>query len=280
MSIPLPRILAALLPALIGAAVLPAGAADGPALAPSHVVVVVMENHAASQIVGARDAPYINRLARGGARFTQSYAVTHPSQPNYLALFSGSTQGVQGDHCPYAFDAPNLAQELRAAGRTFVAYSEALPAAGYDGCTAPGGYARKHAPWANFGALPAATHQPFTAFPTTDFESLPTVAFVVPSQGNDMHDGTVAEGDRWLQTHLDPYVQWARKHNALLILTWDEDDGGHGNQILTVFHGPMVRPGATDQRITHYEVLRALEDLYGLPRAGQAATARAITGIW
>ena len=71
-----------------------------------------MENHAYSEILGQPDAPYLNSLARSGAVLTQSYAVTHPSEPNYLALFSGSTQGLSDDSCPHTFDCPNLAVAL------------------------------------------------------------------------------------------------------------------------------------------------------------------------
>jgi acid phosphatase len=258
----------------------PALAAGVPSTPPSHIVVVVMENHATSQILGSAQAPYISGLAKSGATFTQSFAVAHPSQPNYLALFSGSTHGVKDDRCPLTFNSTNLAQQLLDAGKTFVGYSEGLPSVGYAGCTAAGGYARKHAPWVNFRKLPSTVNQPFSAFPAADFEQLPTVAFVVPSLGNDMHDGTVAEGDSWLKTRLDLYVHWAQTHNSLLIVTWDEDDGHHGNQVLTIFHGPMVRAGSYGEHITHYEVLRTIEDLLGLAHVGIAAKAKPIEDIW
>src|SRR5689334_19461823 len=70
---------------------------------PDHVVIVIEENHGYDQIIGASAAPYINRLARQGALFTAAHGITHPSQPNYLALFSGSTQGVHDDSCPHTF---------------------------------------------------------------------------------------------------------------------------------------------------------------------------------
>ena len=70
---------------------------------PAHIVVVIDENHSYSEIIGSSDAPYINSLATEGALFTQSFAVAHPSQPNYLALFSGSTHGITNDSCPHTF---------------------------------------------------------------------------------------------------------------------------------------------------------------------------------
>ncbi|MDL2338544.1 MAG: alkaline phosphatase family protein [Pseudomonadota bacterium] len=273
--------------ALLLAVFLAASAAPGPLMAqnlpktpPSHVVLVIMENHAASQIIGSADAPYINGLASTGAHFTQSFAVTHPSQPNYLALFSGSTHQITDNRCPLTIRAENLGQQLTDAGKTFIGYSEGLPSAGFAGCTAPTGYARKHAPWVNFPDLPASTHQPMTAFPTEHFSLLPTVAIVVPNLQNDMHDGSVAEGDAWLKAHLDSYVRWSKANNALLIVTWDEDDSTQGNRIATILVGPMVKPGRYDRRITHYDVLRTLESLFNLPFAGEAASAQAITDVW
>src|SRR5438552_2665021 len=82
---------------------------------PDHIVIVIEENHSFSEIIGNAQAPYINSLANQGALFTQSFAITHPSQPNYLALFSGSTQGIADNSCPNSFSAPNLGGNLIAA---------------------------------------------------------------------------------------------------------------------------------------------------------------------
>ena len=90
------------------------GAAGVPRFA--HIVVVILENHAYSEIVGSADAPFLNALAASGAVLTQSYAITHPSQPNYLALFSGSTQQLTDDSCPHSYAGPNLAAALIVAG--------------------------------------------------------------------------------------------------------------------------------------------------------------------
>ena len=243
-----------------------------------HVVLVVMENHTASAVLGNPDAPFINGLARTGATLTQSYAVAHPSQPNYLALFSGSTQGVSSDRCPLTFSGPNLATSLRAAGRTFAGYSEDLPSAGFTGCTA-GDYARKHNPWVDFTTVPAGANQPMTRFPT-DPATLPAVAFVVPNLVHDMHDGTVAEGDAWLAQHLGGYARWARTHNSALVVTWDEDDDNHDNRIATLVVGAHVRPGTYAERVDHYRVLRMLGDVAGARPVGRAAGAAPLTGIW
>ena len=104
---------------------------------PAHVIVVIEENRALANIIGNKAAPFINALAAGGANMTASFAETHPSEPNYLALFAGSTFGVTTDACPVnAGAAPNLASELLAAGYTFAGFSEGLPAAGSPVCSA------------------------------------------------------------------------------------------------------------------------------------------------
>jgi phosphatidylinositol-3-phosphatase len=256
-----------------------AGQAAGLPAPPAHTVIVVMENHAYGQVIGSPQAPYLNGLARHGALFTDSRAITHPSEPNYLALFSGSTQGVSDDSCPHQFSAPSLGSELIAAGRTFAGYSEGLPAAGSSACVS-GEYARKHVPWTNFRSVPAADSQPWASFPAGDYPRLPTVSFVIPDLCHDMHDCPVATGDIWLRAHLSGYASWAMTHGSLLIVTWDENDDSPGNQIPTILAGQPVRPGRYGQPITHYSVLRTLEALYRLPLLGHAATASVIRGSW
>ena len=243
-----------------------------------HVVVVVEENHAKGEIIGNRAAPFMNALARTGAQFTRSYAITHPSYPNYLALFSGSTHGVHDDSCPHYYRGNDLGAQLRAKGYSFVGYAQGLPRVGYRGCTA-GAYARRHVPWVDFENLPRTVSRPMTDFPR-DFTRLPRLAFVIPDVDHDMHDGTVAQADRWLKAQLGRYVSWARTHDSLLVLTWDEDDRSAGNHILTVFNGASVKAGRYATRVDHYRVLRTLEASFGLAPIGHAADRTPITGVW
>jgi phosphatidylinositol-3-phosphatase len=251
---------------------------------PDHVVIVVEENKSYSRIIGNMAAQYINALAHRGALFTQSYAVAHPSQPNYLALFSGSTQNITDDSCPHTFSGDNLANTLLRAGLTFAIYSESMPSAGYAGCIY-GHYQRKHNPAVNWQGVnvPPSANQTFANFPA-DFSKLPTVAIVAPNQENDMHNGAEIEailrGDAWLRTNIDAYVRWAETHNSLLIVTWDEDDDSENNRIATIFVGPMVRKGVYAQRIDHYNVLRTVLEMYELPPLGRSASAQTIDGIW
>ena len=244
---------------------------------PDHIVIVIEENKSFSQIVGNEDAPYINELARRGALFTQSYGITHPSQPNYLALFSGSTRGISSNACPLDLGGDNLAGQLIAKGLSFASYSESMPEPGYEGCIW-GAYRRKHNPVANWKEL-AAYNQTFKAFPT-DYSQLPTVSFVIPDQLNDMHDGSIARGEAWLKKNLEGYAQWAMTNNSLLIVTFDEDDGSEGNRIATIVVGQRVKPGQYKQRIDHYGLLRMIEELYGLPLLHESAKTQTVSGMW
>ncbi len=245
---------------------------------PDHVVIVVEENRPYGAIVGSANAPYINSLANNGALFSDSFGLARPSQPNYLTLFSGSTQGISDNNVHPKFTSPNLYSELKAVGKTLVGYSQGLPSEGFDGASS-GNYARKHNPVTQFTDVPGAANKPFTSFPS-DYSALPTVSLVVPDQLNDMHDGSIQQGDTWLKNNLDAYAQWARTHNSLLIVQFDEDDGSDGNHIPTVFYGPMVKTGTYSQRTTHYNVLRTLEDMYDTTHANNAATATTITSAF
>jgi phosphatidylinositol-3-phosphatase len=251
---------------------------------PAHVVVVVEENRSQNNIIGNKSAPYINQLAANGAMMAQSFAEVHPSEPNYYALFAGSTLGVKENVCPVnAGNTPNLGSELLGAGYTFVGFAESLPAAGSPACSA-GKYARKHVPWASFTNIPASQSLPFSAFPAPgnpqNYVNLPTVSFVTPNLDDDMHDGSIAKGDAWLYQNLSQYAEWAKANNSLLILTWDEDDNTSRNQIPTVFYGAGVKPGTYSEPISHYNVLSTLEQMYGLPKLGYATRAPAIADIW
>jgi hypothetical protein len=247
----------------------------------SHVVIVMEENHSYSDIIGNSSAPYMNSLADGGALMTSSYAITHPSEPNYLALFAGSTFGLSSDKCPVSEGTTaNLGSALLAAGYTFKGYSEDLPSTGSTTCTS-GEYARKHSPWINFSNVPASDSLPFSSFPgSSGYSGLPTVSFVIPNLEDDMHDGTIAAADTWLKTNLSAYATWAESNNSLLIVTWDEDDYSESNQIPTIFYGADVTTGTYDETVTHYNVLATLETMYGLSEAGSSSGATTITDIW
>ena len=258
---------------------------------PAHIVIVVLENHGYTQIAGSTAAPYLNSLINdsSGAVFTQSYALSHPSQPNYIMLFSGANQGVTTDNVPTGlpFTTLNLGAALVQKGYTFTGYSEGLPSVGSTVATS-GTYARKHAPWINWqgtstNGIPTTSNQPFTAFPT-NYSNLPTVSFVIPNMTNDMHDGSdparITLADNWVKNNMQNYITWAKSNNSLLILTFDEDDNALANRILTVFCGAHVKKGSYSTNIDHYGVLRTIEDMYSLSHSGAAATASPINFCW
>ncbi len=295
-----------------------------------HVVIVVEENKDYDQIVGSADAPFINRLRGEGANFTQMFGEEHHSQGNYFWLFSGDNHGVGfRDGVPHhPFTAPNLGTALIGKGLTFKGYSESLPAIGSTVVYGPPGaqgkdrvYARKHAPWVSFKNLPSGTtaeqssNLTFDEFPrdAAGFAALPTVAFVIPNLKHDMHDSDdglteeqalkqmIQRGDTWAETNLEAYYAWAREHNSLLILTFDENydkeeligltdpfaaaDTRAGkdlqNRVCTVFAGARIKHGdyAEGKGITHVNILRTLEAMYGLPRSGAQQPNAARGGI-
>jgi phosphatidylinositol-3-phosphatase len=258
---------------------------------PDHTVIIIEENHGYDQIIGSNAAPYINSLANDtlSALFTDSHGVTHPSQPNYLWLFSGDNQGVTTDNLPTdtPFTTLNIGALLLSNNKTFTGYSEDLPYTGFNGASS-GAYARKHNPWVNWqdadpNGIPSGLNKPFTDFPS-DYSTLPTVSFVVPNQNNDMHNGSdpsrITTGDTWLQNNLDGYIQWAKTHNSLAIVTFDEDDFTGSNHIATLFVGELVLNGEYNQTINHLNILRTIEDMYGLGYAGSSGDSTSITNCW
>jgi len=249
-----------------------------------HVVIVVEENRPFEEIIGSAHAPFINQLASEGALFLNSYGVTNASQPNYLALISGSTHDVEDNEVHPKFPGPTLLTKLRSHGLTFSGYSEGLPFEGSD-VESSGDYKRKHNPMTQFEDIPPSANKIFNekTFPTapgTNYSFLPTVSMVVPDQQHDMHDGDISEADVWLKENLGSYIEWAKSNNSLLILTFDEDGTPDDGRIVTVFYGARVRPGKYSQTINHYNVLRTLEDMYGLEHSDNTSDAAPITGVW
>lgn len=258
--------------------------------APAQVVVVVMENQPYGEV---RNQPYIASLIPQGTLFTHAHGVAHPSLPNYLALWAGSTLGVTSDTCPPGgapFAAENLGHACEAAGRSWRAYCENLPSVGATGCSYDGGpanglYTRKHAPWTYFSNLNHARERPFDDL-ARDIAAgtLPDLAFIVPSNCHNTHNGSpgcsVADGDAWLAAHV-PAVIGALRGNGVLILTWDEDDGAGANHVLTLLVGPAVaRHGVSARPISHYTVARTIAALLRVPASGQAAAEAPIEDIW
>jgi len=294
-----------------------------------HIVIIVEENKDYEEIIGNLTAPYINNvLKKEGANFTCMFGEEHFSEGNYFWLFSGDNQTIgfideipsEENNHNYPFTSPNLGEQLISKGHSFKGYSEGLPEIGFSGVK-HNLYARKHVPWISFANVPngktitTSSNLRFADFPSdaSQYHTLPTVAFVIPNLINDMHDGLITDsiptGDRWLKTKIDPYYQWAKTHNSLLIITFDENDDKRGyvgltnplvdpqncvgpdrdrqycadlqNRIITIFAGAHIKPGdyPEGKGITHVNILRTLEAMYGLPKAGRQQPNAAGAGI-
>jgi len=238
-----------------------------PPPAPAHVVVVIDENQSFSDIIGNPDALFVNSLAAEGTVFASYNAIAHPSQPNYLAMFSGSTQGVTDDNTYFFPTTSSLGGELQKAGYSFVGYAESGTTASY------------HEPWLSFGDSANDTEN-LSQFPTNDFNQLPTVSFVIPNLNDDMTDDlsvpeaqTVAEGDQWLSTNLGPYIQWAMSNNSICLFTFDEGQSNDNNHIATIAVGAGVSAGLNYQQVNDYSLLATIENFYGLPALANSANA-------
>ena len=238
-----------------------------------HVYVIVMENREYGSIVGSPDAPYINSLIARYGLATNYRAVTHPSQPNYIALFSGSTQGVTDDGV-HSLSRRNLVDQLAAHGVSWRVYAQNVPLGCYVGATAKGGpdgtgtYARKHEPAISFTSI---SRRPTRCANISNFSHFsPSAArfeLIVPNMCNSMHDCTTARGDAFLKTFIPKLLKSPAMQGSALFLTWDEGTSnlGGGGRVATVVIGPTVKRGyrsATSH--THYSLLRTIETAWGL----------------
>jgi phosphatidylinositol-3-phosphatase len=239
----------------------------------SHVVWVVMENHSYSQVIGSTSAPYINKLAQTYGNATNMHAETHPSLPNYVAMTSGGTQGVNNDNAPssWPLTANSIFQQL---GSNWRSSEESMPS----NCdlSSSGTYAVKHNPAAYFTNARTAcqTHDvPLGSTPVTSA----AFTFVTPNLCNDMHDCSVSTGDTWLSTFV-PKLLATPEYKAgteVIFITWDEDNSCSGctNHVPTIVISPTTNGISSGTTFTHYSMLRATEEILHLPLLGGAASA-------
>jgi hypothetical protein len=245
-----------------------------------------MENHPWSSVIGSPDAPFLTGLARRCGTDTADASVGSPSLPNYLGATSGSTQGVSDDGDPgeHSFAADNLFRQVRDAGGTERSFVESMPAP--CALVSAGSYAAKHNPAVYYSAPEdrtacGADDVPFTAFPAVLASGqLPTFTSITPNICDDMHDCSVATGDQWLATWVPQILATAsyRAGATALFIVWDEP-----TPVANVVVAPSVKPGTVaGAPVSHYSLLRATEEMLGLPLLGQAAGAvslRAVFGI-
>lgn len=270
-----------------------------PSVRPSHLIVVIEENHSFQQIIGSPAAPFINQLAARGTLLTDYHAVTHPSLPNYIALLAGRTDRIRSDCHRCTIPGPTLVDQLEAHGISWAAYMEGLPrrcsevpdSGAYTDAVDPFMHARtvrdsrpscdRVLPFSHFGAALAAGR-------------LPTVVFVAPNLRDDMHSGWVRTADAWLRRligELRASRLW--REDTRVVVTFDEGSGGDarsccaglgdGGLVATIVAGPRVPSGRDSTPYTHYALLRSIETAFGLPFLGHAgdegtATILAVVG--
>jgi len=269
---------------LLAALVLCPGAQSAGPKVPAfgHVVVVVLENKDRADVLGNADAPAFNAFAKGGAVLSGYRGVTHPSLPNYLALVSGSTHGIASDCTSCTVAGRSLADTLEARGLSWKAYAEGLPGPGWTGAWS-GRYAKKHEPFVYFRSVLASPARLRRVVPLTQLardlaaRRLPAFALVTPDLCHDMHDCSVRVGDAWLKRFLLPLLKLPR--TAVFVVFDESDSSDPGVPALAL--GTLVRPHSRFRAaMSHYDLLRTIEDGLGLPRLGSSARAAPVTAIW
>ncbi len=258
-----------------------------PASRASHVVTIVLENEERESVIGSSAAPYVNALARRYATMTQSFAIRHPSLPNYLALTSGSTHGIESDCTDCRVPARNIVDQLEAARISWKAYLEDAPTACFLGAE-HGGYAKKHNPFAYYTDVAGsrARCSRLVGFGALQGDlragTLPTFVWITPNLCDDGHDCGVAQSDRFLARTVPALLRELGPH-GFVVLTWDEGSSDRGccggaaagGRVATVLAGPDVRRGASVATpIDHYGVLASIERALGLPLLAGAADPR------
>jgi phosphatidylinositol-3-phosphatase len=257
----------------------------------THVIWIWMENHSASAIIGSPQAPYINGLATSCGLATNYHNISHPSLPNYVAATSGlPLSGIQQftSDCNPSASCSTSAPSLFGQGERWKAYEDSMPT----NCARSnaGPYAVRHNPPPYYTSLQGCSSSdvPIGQL-SSDLRSgaLPAFSFVTPNVTHDMHDGTVSQGDAWLAKTVKKITKSGtyRTGKVVLLITWDEGEGGSSNncatnttdvgcRVATIVVSPSTPTGTTSSTLfNHYSLLMTTEQLLGLPLLGSAATA-------
>jgi phosphatidylinositol-3-phosphatase len=257
--------------------------AAGTVPAYDHIFTIIMENYSYSQIIGdPTDAPYIHSLATTYGLGSNSFAAGHPSLPNYLELTGGSNNGITTDCSPSTnceVNAPNVATDrVEPSGRTWKAYMESMPSNCF--LSNSGEYAVRHNPFVYYRDIqtnPTECNKdvPYTQLPTdlASTETTPNYAWITPNLIDDMHDGTIAQGDAWLSQNVPTILNspaFTTQNSALQII-WDEDNGSENDQIPDIVitsgmvNGTANKPYNSFQQYNHFSNLKTIESAWGLP---------------
>jgi hypothetical protein len=237
----------------------------------SHVVLIMLENVGYS-VVGDSSAPYFNRLASECGLATNYLAVSHPSLPNYIALTSGSTQGITDDGEPnvHPLDTPSIFSELGSNWRTL---AQSMPTA-CDHVTS-GDYAARHNPAVYYTTIASVCKRNDVPL-SVPLNLSAKYTMIVPNICDDMHSCPVSTGDRWLSQYVPLILSSAQYQSRSLVLfiTFDENDSAASNQVPTLVIAPSTPRGErVGARFTHYSLLKTTETLLDIPQLGQSRTA-------
>jgi phosphatidylinositol-3-phosphatase len=250
----------------------------------SHIFVIVFENREFGQVIGNATVPYINSLASTYGLGTAYTAITHPSLPNYMGMTGGAT-AFGGDCVGCVVNARSVADQIEQSGRTWKGYMGDMPA---DCATTDSGrYAAKHNPFVHYTPIVSNASRcrshvvPLSEF-YTDLSSanLPNFVWITPDMCSDMHDCAAAVGDRWLESLLPRVLGSSAFRNSVVYLVWDEGQttAGGGGWTPFVVISPDSAPRLQSSRpANHYDLLRTIEDAWGLPPLGQAAAGDPLT---
>ena len=241
-----------------------------------HVVWILLENTGYS-VIGSRQAPYLNRVASACGLATNNFAVAHPSLPNYIALTTGSTQGVTDDGNPSAhpLSAPSIFSQL---GSGWRALAESMPTA-CDRVTS-GDYAARHNPAVYFPALRSICQRSDVPL-TLPLDLRARFTFIAPNMCNDMHSCPVSVGDAWLNRMVPKIIASSQyqSRSMVVFITFDESDTQSSNRVPTIVIAPSVPRGTrVGLSFTHYSLLRTTESLLQVRYLGAARTARSMVG--
>ena len=264
----------------------------------THVIWVWMENHSYNTIIGTSHAPYINSVASECGLATNYHNISHPSLPNYMAGTSGlAYKGIAkfDSDCNPVPGCVTSAKSIFGQGETWKAYEETMPS----NCdkSNSGNYAVRHNPPPYYTSLKgcATKDVPFTKL-ATDLAGgkLPAFSFITPNLIDDMHNGTVADGDNWLSANLPTILNSPEytSGSTAVFITWDEGEGGTSNQcatnttdvgchVATLVISPSTPAGTQSATLfNHYSLLGTAEQLLGLPMLGKAASATTMTAAF
>jgi phospholipase C len=263
-----------------------------------HVIWIWMENHSSSAIIGSSQAPYFNTAARECGLATNYHNITHPSLPNYIAATSGlpysALHGFLPD-CSPGGSCDTSARSIFGQGETWKSYEESMPSS----CdhSNSGNYAVRHNPAVYYTSLHGCSSDDVSySHLASDLahNRLPAFSFITPNLIDDMHNGTVADGNKWLSANLPTILNSAEYRNGstVVFVTWDEGEGGgyaSGEQcatstsdvscrVATLVISPSTKAGARSGTLfNHYSLLGTAEQLLGLSKLGQAASATTMT---